>query len=205
MEFRFGYSWDYKGKRGTYEVVWHHLFTQAISNWRRAWKRIIDEVLRPFVSAQFATQGREEGTSWARLAPSTLARRAPGPILVQTGRLKRSFTGGAEHVEKIDDARLAWGSAVPYALFHQTGTGVGYGKREEKRTLGPGRGMPQRPMLFARRLDLRDPWMAEMQRILMQEGDRAARAAGFAVLSPSERLRAGARPPTIDEISEAVL
>ena len=73
---------------------------------------------------------------WAPLAPATIAARArlielgkifvrpASPILVETGRLYRSFTDRfhPDHLEFISADRLEYGSFVPYAIYHEEGT-----------------------------------------------------------------------------------
>jgi len=169
-------SWKYGEKTGTY-AIWHEGFKRQMKNWTRAWTRLVSEVLVPFVVRQFGSQGGEGKRQWAELAPTTLKRRLyPGkPILQQTGMLQLSFIGGPDHVEEITPQSMKWGSASPYAIFHQTGTGIkleddsprGYewkesatGGRVTKRMrygavhagghwepTEKGRGMPQRPIL----------------------------------------------------------
>ena len=76
------------------------------------------------------------GKKWADLAPSTIARKGHSKILIDSRRLVRSLT------QKTDDAirapfqsgnmaGLVFGTAVPYAHYHMTGT----------------RNMPARPMV----------------------------------------------------------
>lgn len=86
----------------------------------------IADDLREMVSDQFATEGRAGGTPWAELAPSTLRRsrgRRAG-ILYSTGALLGSLgaIGAPGHVEQLHRQSLLFGSRLPYAIFHQTGT-----------------------------------------------------------------------------------
>ncbi len=82
--------------------------------------------LRQMMAEQFATEGAAGGTPWAPLATSTLrkSRRTRSGILNLTGALLGSLTdpGAPGHVEQIDSAQLLFGSGLPYAGFHQTGT-----------------------------------------------------------------------------------
>jgi phage gpG-like protein len=80
--------------------------------------------LREMIAEQFATEGAASGTPWAPLAPSTLRKRRGGSILNATGALLSSLTdaGTPGHVEDIGGQQLLFGSSVPYAIFHQTGT-----------------------------------------------------------------------------------
>lgn len=79
--------------------------------------------------AAFAQEGL--GRKWKDLADSTKAdRKRKGyspehPILERTGDLLRSLTspGTADAILQITKAGLTIGSSVPYAKFHQTGTG----------------------------------------------------------------------------------
>ena len=99
--------------------------------------RVTANLLERHVRATFSSQGKRIGSSWKRLAESTvLARRrgwgyyrkAPafgagptGPILTWTGRLRRSFgRGGAGHIRQVAVSGLIWGSSVPYGIFHDS-------------------------------------------------------------------------------------
>jgi phage gpG-like protein len=110
----------------------------------------IADDFRAMVTEQFASEGRSGGTPWAALAPSTAPRRRAGTSLLNvTGALLASLTdaGAPGHVEETDSQTLTLGSRLPYAIYHQTGTGTGYGQ-----TFLPGhtkgqRGMPMRPLI----------------------------------------------------------
>ena len=110
----------------------------------------IADDFRAMVTEQFASEGRAGGTPWAALAPSTARRRRGGMSLLNlTGALLASLSdaGAPGHVEETDGQTLTLGSRLPYAIYHQTGTGAGYGQ-----TLLPGhtkgqRGMPMRPLI----------------------------------------------------------
>jgi phage gpG-like protein len=116
--------------------------------------------LREMIAQQFATEGAAGGTPWAPLAPSTLRKRRGLGILNSTGALLGSLVdvGAPGHVEETDGQQLLFGSELPYAVFHQTGAGIGLGQlqlsgltRKSKRSAGPGRGraLPMRPLIVA--------------------------------------------------------
>lgn len=74
----------------------------------------------------FNTEGYGE---WAPLAKTTIEEKArqgyPAKILQATELLMDSLTGGvgsAGHVERITEWELVYGTTVPWATFHQTGT-----------------------------------------------------------------------------------
>lgn len=77
---------------------------------------------------QFRTEGASTGSVWAPLSESYRrwkVRRYPGRgVLVRTGRLYSSLTraGGTDAIRKVTARRMEFGTAVPYARFHQTGT-----------------------------------------------------------------------------------
>jgi phage gpG-like protein len=123
--------------------------------------------LRAMIAEQFATEGASGGAPWVPLAPSTLrkARRTRAGILDSTGALLGSLIdpGAPGHVEVMSGQELLFGSALPYAIFHQTGTGIGFGQtgaegpqpspagaRKGRKFAGPGRGraLPMRPLLI---------------------------------------------------------
>lgn len=173
LEISFSLGWNYKGKKGK-ETLFHtaigDLLTQ-LSDWTPGFKAIIDEVLEPAVKEQFETQGHGE---WAELSPATLARKSSGMILVDTGRLESSFTkSGVDHVEQITRSSIKWGSAVPYALFHQTGTGSGF----QQRLKSGGSGLPMRKIL-----ELTAKNKRKMRSIMVARLATIARRTGFAVL-----------------------
>jgi phage gpG-like protein len=124
--------------------------------------------LRQMIAEQFATEGAAGGTPWAPLAPSTVRRTrgARGGILYATGALLGSLTdpGAPGHVEQLDEQSLLFGSELPYAIYHQTGTGIEFGQatiagpsqssarprgRKGRKAAGPGRGraLPMRPLI----------------------------------------------------------
>ena len=99
---------------------------------------IVADLLEAHVAQNFKTQGVQSGSRWAVLAPTTvLARtkrtgyygqRSPtagagptSPVLVWSGRLRRSFArGGVAHIRQITSSSLIWGSGVRYGVFHQS-------------------------------------------------------------------------------------
>ncbi len=124
-------------------------FQASLADLSPALREIADD-FREMVAEQFATQGSAGGTSWAQLAPSTLRRRrsAGAGILYLTGALFRSLVepGARAHVEEISGASLALGSSLPYALFHQTGAGRGFG--QPALSMPARRGdLPMRPLI----------------------------------------------------------
>lgn len=89
----------------------------------------------------FDTEGRGE---WPELAQTTKERKAqmgyPAKILQATEALYDSLTGGgAGHVERITEYEVIYGTTIPWAGFHQTGTSK----------------MPARPPVDVREEDVR--------------------------------------------------
>lgn len=107
-------------------------FQASLADESAALAAIADD-LREMFARQFATEGAAGGTPWAPLAASTLRKRRGGGILVETGALRGSLVdeGAPGHVEESDGLQLLFGTDLPYAVFHQTGT----------------RRMPARPIL----------------------------------------------------------
>jgi phage gpG-like protein len=132
--------------------------------------RIADD-FRELIAEQFASEGRAGGTPWAELAPSTLRRKrgAAISILYETGALLRSLTdpGSADHLEESDGQSLTLGSRLPYALFHQTGTGWGFGRTGQMAGQQKGRGTPMRPLIVVSP-ERSDAWV-EMFRQALEE------------------------------------
>jgi hypothetical protein len=96
---------------------------------------------------QFATEGHRASGGWAPLAPSTIQKRGgagrsggaiftnpgggggftsggPVRILHDTGALEQSLTEpkGANQILEVTPQELVFGSRLPYAHYHQTGT-----------------------------------------------------------------------------------
>lgn len=157
-------------------------FQLALADQSPALAEIADD-FREMITEQFASEGRAGGEPWAPLAPSTLRRgRPPGSsILVSSGTLLRSLrdAGAVGHLEESDGQTLTIGSSLPYALFHQTGTGLGFGQSRLPSLLQRGRGMPMRPIIVltpARR----EHWLELMQKQV------EASLAGHFLLGPAE-------------------
>lgn len=123
------------------------------------------------VAEQFASEGRAGGTPWAGLSPSALRRkrRAGSGILYETGALLASLRdpGAPDHVEERTGDSMVLGSRLPYALFHQTGTGWGFGRTQSAAGFRLGRGMPMRPILVVTG-ERSDAWV-EMFRQALEE------------------------------------
>ena len=105
---------------------------------------------RAMVKEQFASQGAAGGTPWAALAPSSARRRRAGTSLLNvTGALLASLkdVGAPGHVEETDGQTLTLGSRLPYAIYHQTGTGAGYGQTSLPGPVKGQRGLPVRPLI----------------------------------------------------------
>jgi phage gpG-like protein len=92
------------------------------------WDELATSLSRASVR-QFASQGGYGSGGWAPLAAITAARKAragqPQKILQATRRLHRSLTE-QEHPEHLYVGQahgMAWGTTVPYAKYHQDGSG----------------------------------------------------------------------------------
>lgn len=182
LEVKFALEWDYNGRRGK-ETFFHTAigsFVTSMRDWSPAFRAMVKDVLRPGVEEQFTTYGHGE---WAPLMPETIRRKGHDTILFNTGRLYRSFQGGSDYVEEIGRANLRWGSLVPYALFHQTGTGVGF-QQLLKTAAGPG--VPMRKIL-----DLTDPQKRKMRSLLVVQLANLARKEGFGLLQGQTGVSAG--------------
>lgn len=81
-------------------------------------------VLERAHSIFFAAEQSPTGIPWAPLARSTVRRKKHSRILVDTGRLLGSLSSSdhTDAIRDIEDRYLAFGTSVPYAIYHQTGT-----------------------------------------------------------------------------------
>lgn len=83
------------------------------------------EILQGFEQRLYMEQRDPSGNAWKPLALSTVLRKEHGAILVDTGRMYESLTtpnGTADTIWETGDTWLRFGTSVPYARFHQTGT-----------------------------------------------------------------------------------
>lgn len=73
---------------------------------------------------QFAGECDAEGAAWRPLAASTIRRKGHDQILSETGRLAESLVGNSgDTIKSATPRELTYGTAVPYSIFHVTGTG----------------------------------------------------------------------------------
>jgi len=92
-----------------------------------AWQRILP-LLQNYTEQYLARGGAFEGNpAFAPLSPRYArykARRYPNtPILTRSGRMRASLAGlTGDSVADASPDRLVYGTKVPYALYHQTGT-----------------------------------------------------------------------------------
>lgn len=95
-------------------------FAERAESARPLWANII-RYLERLSEQQFSSQGKFSG-GWWPLADSTVQRKGHDTILLDTGRLWDSLTGGnADSIREIGDDAMAFGTTVPYAGVHQTG------------------------------------------------------------------------------------
>jgi phage gpG-like protein len=137
----------------------------AMRNLTPAWKQVA-EVLRIAAEKNFSTQGAYSGRTWPPLSPAyakvKAAKYGNKPILQRTGQMYESLVkmNHSQHVQTITPEFFEWGTRVPYARWHQTGTGARRGGRapvargrlprlgrERYIAAGQLRGMPARPPL----------------------------------------------------------
>jgi len=193
LDFRL--KWEYQGKTGEIkagsESLFHRAFLklrEGLLDWSPAFEVIADDILEPFVEEQFESEGKRAGLTWQELAPETIERRGSAhPILTAEGGLKISFMkGAAQHEQTITPRKLVWGSRVPYALFHQTGTGKGFQRERVATGKGTGRGMAMRKIL-----SFTEPLKQRMARSITGRIDQVARAIGFKTWGRAERMGPG--------------
>ena len=82
-------------------------------------------ILQGFERRLYLEQRDAGGRAWAPLAMSTILRKEHGAILVDSGRMYESLTtpnGTADTIWETGDTWLRFGTSVPYAHWHQTGT-----------------------------------------------------------------------------------
>jgi phage gpG-like protein len=108
---------------------------QAVTDWRKyIWPGVRRDALRPWLRKQFASQGIQGSHGkWAALSPVYAAwksKRYPGkPILQASGAMMKDLLSEINEGETTARSML-YGTRIPYALYHQTGTKTKTGKRK---------------------------------------------------------------------------
>jgi len=101
-------------------------FTEDIKDFTPA----LEDIYQDFLEGerkQFESEGNTGSGGWAPLSPAYAAWKAqnfPGaPIMVRTGLLKESLLGNNPwSVKDIQPLGATFGTRIPYAAYHQTGT-----------------------------------------------------------------------------------
>lgn len=112
------------------EVQFSRTFTRFVSqlrDLRDVWPAVVID-LREITQEQFTGQGVGDSGQWAALSPRYAAwkrRHYPGKtILRRTDRLIESLTGNKlDSIVNLRPDHLEFGTRVPYAIFHQRGSG----------------------------------------------------------------------------------
>jgi phage gpG-like protein len=110
---------------------------------RPAWRAVAED-FQQVQQRRFASGGNGD---WPPLSEAYARRKPPGaPIMVLTGRLKRSLTAGRTRgaIRRVTKTRVVMGSSNPVAHLHQKGTGgrlpqrrlIAIDRRERKRWAG---------------------------------------------------------------------
>lgn len=135
------------------------LFADGVSDLRPAWPEIID-MFHAIEKEQFQTEGGAgDSGPWVALSPRYAATKGGGGILVRSGALMASLTGGSGELREETKDSLRIGSGVKYGLYHQLGT----------------RRMPQRKVI-----DLSERNKARLMRVLQGYLVRLSREAANA-------------------------
>lgn len=96
-------------------------FRAALLDLQALWE-LFKPVMSEIEGEQFSSQGQG---AWPGLAESTISEKSQGgwPLdpLVRTGNLRESLIDPGRAAE-TGPQQMTWGSDVPYAAFHQTGT-----------------------------------------------------------------------------------
>lgn len=111
------------------EIMSRELLRSAgrVVNAKPAFESILS-MMEDDVGEQFASEGKAMSKGWAPLSPVTIAQKSRlnlrPEILQATGRLLNSLVVGArgEDIHEAMPYGLNYGTRVPYAVFHHTGT-----------------------------------------------------------------------------------
>lgn len=94
---------------------------------RPAWHQIADDLMG-WERRQFDTEGAFGSGGWAPLSPWTVMQKQmlgqDNGILHRSGALMRSLTtkGASGNVTSVSPHQLVFGTTIPYARYHQSGT-----------------------------------------------------------------------------------
>lgn len=100
------------------------LVQDLVEDFRPAWVEVA-RATNDFHEAVFKNEGRHGGFSkWAPLKESTKRQKRTDKILTETGRLRKSMTKNQakDAIRVFKKKVFEWGTVVPYAGYHQTGT-----------------------------------------------------------------------------------
>lgn len=86
----------------------------------------IAEYLHQSTDSRFRQQVAPDGTPWAPLAPSTLARKKGGRILREKGTLQDTLR------HNVSNNELAFGTDRPYGAIHQLGGKIEHAPRSQQ-------------------------------------------------------------------------
>jgi len=135
-------------------------FGEGVKDMRPAFKQIMDAFFQ-IEKKQFESEGSYGSGGWESLSPNYEAwksRNFPGAsILQRTRRMVQSLTGETSDTVKVMNPKdFRVGTRVPYAGYHQTGTGR----------------MPRRPVIELTESDKRE-WIKIVQRWLVNMAKQA--------------------------------
>lgn len=107
---------------------------RSVTDLRPVWHRIVAPDFAQLMRQRFESNGRrgsDTGAPWKRLSSVTVKLRernghgrfGPNAILRDIGRLFRSlvFPVGPDAIRTYTPYTFTWGTAVPYAKYHETG------------------------------------------------------------------------------------
>lgn len=126
---------------------------ERVADMRPAWA-LLRERFRVAEDRQFASQGRGSWPPLSRVYGAWKARHFPGrPLMVREDELRRSLVDGPE-IDIEEPSYAIFGTAVPYAVFHQRGAGR----------------LPQRKVIDLDETE-RQEWVRTVQRWLVEEAE----------------------------------
>ena len=103
--------------------------------------RDIGEYLHQSTDNRFRQQVGPDGSPWAPLSPTTLARKKGDRILRESGTLQDTLR------YQVSDNELAFGTDRPYGAVHQFGQGKGKSGKTQRGAPIPWGDIPARPYL----------------------------------------------------------
>lgn len=151
---------------------------KKVKDWTPIWKRVLNKAIKPHVKDQFDKEGGGGHGPWAPLSPRYAVWKEahyPGKTILR--RTDAMYNDLMSTEGDIAPLSLAYGSSLPYAVYHQTGFRTVLGSGSQMALLGMGlEDVPAR-----RIVDTDDVLMTSIRREVTRGIVQYIRGYGFSV------------------------